>query len=131
MNRLELVAEIAAAHELSNAEAARILATVTSSIVSAVARGDEVQIVGFGTFKKVNRKARSGFNPRAGEVIQLPEQNVPKFVPGAPFRNTVDPTRAARKTAGAAPEKKASGNKASGKVPATKAGAPKKASKKK
>jgi DNA-binding protein HU-beta len=66
LNRIELVEKIVTAHNLSKAEAARILETVTSSIVAAVKKGDPVQIVGFGTFKQVARAARSGFNPSAG-----------------------------------------------------------------
>ncbi|POA14635.1 HU family DNA-binding protein, partial [Pseudomonas sp. FW300-N1A1] len=66
MNRIELVEKIATTHNLSKAEAARVLETITSSVVAAVKKGDSVQLVGFGTFKQVARAARSGFNPQAG-----------------------------------------------------------------
>jgi len=69
MNRLELADKIAAAHGVSKAEGARILATVTEAIVASVKKGDPVQIVGFGTFKQVARAARAGFNPRAGITL--------------------------------------------------------------
>ncbi|KQX34515.1 DNA-binding protein [Variovorax sp. Root434] len=97
MNRIELVEKIAAAHNVSKAEAARILETVTGSIVAAVKKGDPVQIVGFGTFKQVARAARSGFNPSAGTKIKIAAQKVPKFVPGAAFKAAVDPKAAKRK----------------------------------
>ncbi len=97
MNRIELVEKIASAHELSKAEAARILETVTGSIVAAVKKGDAVQLIGFGTFKQVARAARTGFNPQAGAAIKIAAQKVPKFVPGAAFKAAVDPKAAKRK----------------------------------
>lgn len=97
MNRIELVEKIATAHNVSKAEAARILETITGSIVAAVKKGDPVQIVGFGTFKQVARAARSGFNPSAGTKIKIAAQKVPKFVPGAAFKAAVDPKAAKRK----------------------------------
>ena len=97
LNRIELVEKIAVAHNLSKAEAARVLETITSSIVAAVKKDDSVQIVGFGTFKQVARAARSGFNPSAGTKIKIAAQKVPKFVPGAAFKAAVDPKAAKRK----------------------------------
>ena len=97
LNRIELVEKIVTAHNVSKAEAARILETVTGSIVAAVKKGDPVQIVGFGTFKQVARAARSGFNPSAGTKIKIAAQKVPKFVPGAAFKAAVDPKAAKRK----------------------------------
>ena len=102
LNRIELVEKIAAAHNLSKAEAARVLETITSSIVTAVKKDDPVQIVGFGTFKQVARAARSGFNPSAGTKIKIAAQKVPKFVPGAAFKAAVDPKAAKRKAEKAA-----------------------------
>lgn len=118
MNRIQLVEKIATAHSLSKAEAARVLETVTSSIVAAVKKGDPVQIVGFGTFKQVARAARSGFNPQAGTKIKIAAQKVPKFVPGAAFKAAVDPKAAKRKAdkAAAAPvAKKTTAKKAAAK----------------
>jgi DNA-binding protein HU-beta len=97
LNRIELVEKIATAHNLSKAEAARVLETITTSIVAAVKKDDPVQIVGFGTFKQVARAARSGFNPSAGTKIKIAAQKVPKFVPGAAFKAAVDPKAAKRK----------------------------------
>lgn len=97
MNRIELVEKIVSAHHVSKAEAARILETVTSAIVTAVKKGDPVQIVGFGTFKQVARAARSGFNPQSGTKIKIAAQKVPKFVAGSAFKAAVDPKAAKRK----------------------------------
>lgn len=118
MNRIELVEKIASAHDVSKAEAARILETVTSSVVAAVKKGDSVTLVGFGTFKQVARAARTGFNPSQGVKIKIAAQKVPKFVPGAAFKAAVDPKAAKRKAdkAAAAPAvKKAPAKKAAAK----------------
>jgi len=93
---------LAAAHDLSKAEAARVLDTVTGAIVGAVKKGDPVQILGFGTFKQVARAARSGFNPQAGTKIKIAATKVPKFVPGAAFKAAIDPKAAKRKAEKAA-----------------------------
>jgi DNA-binding protein HU-beta len=115
MNRIELVEKIATAHTLSKAEAARVLETVTSSIVNAVKKDDSVQLVGFGTA----RAARSGFNPQAGTKIKIAATKVPKFVAGAAFTAAIDPTAAKRKAEKAAAK------------PAVKKAAPKKVAAKK
>ena len=74
MNRLELVAKIAEKHGLSKAEAARILSTITEEIVNTVKNDDPLTLVGFGTFKKQVRPARTGRNPATGETITIPEK---------------------------------------------------------
>jgi DNA-binding protein HU-beta len=134
LNRIELVEKIAAAHNVSKAEAARILETVTGSIVAAVKKGDPVQLIGFGTFKQVARAARTGFNPQAGAKIKIAAQKVPKFVPGAAFKAAIDPKAAKRKADKVAAKpvaKKAAAPKAAApKAAASKAAAPKAAAKK-
>ena len=97
MNRIELVEKIATAHTVSKAEAARILETVTGSIVAAVKKGDPVQLVGFGKFNQVARSARTGLNPSTGEKIKIAAAKLPKFVPGSAFKAAIDPKAAKRK----------------------------------
>jgi len=126
VNRIELVEKIAAAHNVSKAEAARIVETVTGSIVAAVKKGDPVQLIGFGTFKQVARAARTGFNPQAGAKIKIAAQKVPKFVPGAAFKAAIDPKAAKRKADKAAAAKPVAKKAA----PAKKAAAPAKKAKK-
>ncbi|WKB53566.1 HU family DNA-binding protein [Eleftheria terrae] len=99
MNRVELIEKIASEHELTKAAAGRILDTLVDSIVTAVKKGDTVQLIGFGTFKRADRAARTGFNPQAGKAIKIPATKVPKFVPGAKFKAAVDPKAAKRKAA--------------------------------
>ena len=83
MNRLELVAKIAEKHGLSKAEAARILSTITEEIVNTVKNDDPLTLVGFGTFKKQVRPARTGRNPRTGATLRIAPRNVIKFRAGA------------------------------------------------
>jgi DNA-binding protein HU-beta len=99
MNRIELIEKLATAHNLSKAEAGRILETLTSTIIAAVKKDDPVQLVGFGTFKQVARAARTGFNPQAGTKIKIAAAKVPKFTPGTAFKAAVDPKLAKRKAA--------------------------------
>lgn len=107
MNRIELVETIATKHELSKAEAGRVLDTLLETIVGTVKTGNTVSLVGFGTFKQVARAARTGFNPQAGTKIKIAASKVPKFTPGTAFKAAVDPKFAKRKAdkAAAAPKK--------------------------
>lgn len=89
MNRVELAQKVAAEHGLSQAAAERVLRTIVETIVTAVKKGGEVGILGFGTFKQVKRAARKARNPSTGEAIKVPARKIPKFVPGAPFRARV------------------------------------------
>lgn len=97
MNRIELVETLAAKHELSKAEAGRILDTVVDTIIGAVKKGDSVGLVGFGTFKLISRAARTGFNPAQGTKIKIAAAKVPKFTPGSGFKAAVDAKFAKRK----------------------------------
>jgi DNA-binding protein HU-beta len=89
MNRIELARKVAAAHDLSQAEAERVLKTIVETIVTTVKKRGEVGIVGFGTFKQVKRAARKGRNPATGESVKVRAKRLPKFVPGAPFKALV------------------------------------------
>lgn len=99
MNRVELVELIAAKHELSKAEAGRVLATVLDAVVTTVKKGDTVSLVGFGSFKQSARAARTGRNPATGDKIKIAAAKLPKFTAGAAFKAAVDPKAAARKAA--------------------------------
>lgn len=99
MNRIELVEHLAEKHELSKAEAARILETLTTAIMTTVKKGEDVSLLGFGTFKKTAKAARKGFNPRTKAAIKIPARSLPKFVPGSKFKALVDPKDAKRRAA--------------------------------
>ena len=130
MNRIELVQTIATQHDLSKAEAARVLETITSAIVTAVKKGDTVQILGFGTFKQVARAARTGVNPSTGDKLKIAAAKLPKFVPGAAFKAAVDPKGAKRKADKDAAKTAAAPVTAKKAAPAKKAAAPAKKTKK-
>jgi DNA-binding protein HU-beta len=109
MNKTDLIQRLADKHQLSKAEAGRVLETLLDTIVTSVKKGDAVTIPGFGSFKQHARAARSGVNPSTGEKIKIAAAKLPKFTPGATFKAAVDPKAAARKAAkaDAKPAKKA------------------------
>ncbi|MDM4767822.1 HU family DNA-binding protein [Pelomonas sp. SE-A7] len=99
MNKSELIEHLASKHELSKAEAGRVLETLLDAIVTTVKKGGAVTIPGFGSFKQHARAARTGVNPSTGDKIKIAAAKLPKFTAGATFKAAVDPKAAARKAA--------------------------------
>ena len=93
MNKSDLIDAMAAEAEVSKAAAGRALDAAISAITAAVAGGDNVTLVGFGTFKSAARAAREGKNPKTGEKIKIPATTVPKFSAGASFKAAVAPKK--------------------------------------
>lgn len=89
MNKSELIDAIAEESGLSKADAAKALDAVTAAIVDAVANGDSVSLIGFGTFKASARAAREGKNPKTGEKLSIAATTVPKFSAGTNFKAAV------------------------------------------
>ncbi len=89
MNKTELVAAVAAKAELSKKDAEAAVKAVVDSIAEALADGDKVALVGFGTFDVKTRAARTGKNPRTGEKIEIPEAKVPSFKAGSALKDAV------------------------------------------
>ena len=89
MNKSELIDAIAAKAELSKAAAGRALDAAVETITKAVAKGDQVTLVGFGSFKPAKRAARVGKNPKTGAAIKIAATTVPKFTAGASFKAAV------------------------------------------
>ncbi len=87
MNKTELVAHIAEAADLSKADATRALDAMMESITEALKDGDEVTLIGFGTFKVNSRAAREGRNPRTGETINIAASKVPAFKAGKALKD--------------------------------------------
>ncbi len=83
MNKTDLINAIAAGAGLTKADAAKALNATTAAIAEAVKAGNKVALVGFGTFAPAERPARTGKNPRTGEVIEIPAKKVVKFKAGA------------------------------------------------
>ena len=99
MNKTELIEHLASKHELTKAEAGRIVETLLDAVVTTVKKGGSVSIPGFGSFKQHARAARTGVNPSTGDKIKIAAAKLPKFTPGAGFKAAVDPKAAARKAA--------------------------------
>lgn len=90
MNKKDLVQKIAETNELTKQQAADVLDTVLDSIGDAIAAGDKVQLLGFGTFEKRERPARIARNPRTGENIEIAAASVPAFKPGKALKDKVN-----------------------------------------
>jgi nucleoid DNA-binding protein len=90
VNKAELIEAIATETELSLAAVGRALNAVLDTIVKTVAKKQDVQLIGFGTFKAAKRAARTGKNPRTGEKLKIAAATVPKFSAGAGFKAAVN-----------------------------------------
>jgi DNA-binding protein HU-beta len=89
VTKAELVEAAARAGNLSRLAAGEAVNAVFDAIVTNVARGKRVTVVGFGTFMPRRRKARNGRNPVNGREIRIPAKTVPAFAPGQVFRDRV------------------------------------------
>jgi len=91
MNKQELVEAIAAKAGVTKRDADAILSAITETIIEAVADGEKVTLVGFGTFEPRDRQAREGRNPSTGQPITIPATTIPAFSAGKLFKETVAP----------------------------------------
>ncbi len=82
MNKQELIGTVADTAGLSRGDASKAVEAVFDTITSALKRGDEVRLVGFGTFTVTRRKDSTGRNPRTGEPMSIKESSQPKFKAG-------------------------------------------------
>lgn len=90
MNKSELIDAIAEGADISKAAASRALDTVIESVSATLKKGDQVSLVGFGTFSVKHRPARTGRNPQTGKEIQINASNVPSFKPGKALKDSVN-----------------------------------------
>ncbi|MGI5901412.1 MAG: HU family DNA-binding protein [Desulfitobacteriia bacterium] len=89
MNKAELVAAVAERTELTKKDSERAVAAVFDAISEALANGEKVQLVGFGTFEVKERGERKGRNPQTREEILIPACKVPGFKAGKTLRKSV------------------------------------------
>ena len=89
MNKDKLVDVVSAKFGSTKAEAERAVNAILDEIISALSRGEEVSLTGFGPFAVSSRKARPGVNPRTGETIQIAAVKVPKFRAGKNLKEAV------------------------------------------
>ena len=90
MNKTELIKNVAQNAEISQKEATVVVQTVVESITNALAAGEKVQLIGFGTFEVRERAARTGRNPQTGEEIEIPATKNPAFKPGKQLKDAVN-----------------------------------------
>ncbi len=83
MNKAELVAAIAAKAEMPKAHAMKALDAAMDAIIEAMKKGENVQLIGFGTFAPVKKAARKGINPATKKAIDIPAKVVAKFKAGS------------------------------------------------
>ena len=90
MTKAELIEKVAKDTMVSKADAGRVVGSVIDSVTRALAKGETVTLVGFGTFSVGNRAARQGRNPQTGESIRIPASKSPRFKAGKALRVAVN-----------------------------------------
>ena len=89
MNKQELIESIADKSHTTRSDSKKMLEAFIETVTETLARGDSVQLVGFGSFKTSERKARSGRNPRTGEAVEIPAKRVPSFTAGNTLKEAI------------------------------------------
>ena len=99
MNKTELIAAIADSSGLTKKDATAALDATINAIMTEVASGNKVSLIGFGTFEKRHRAARMGRNPATGEAKEIPAADIPAFKAGKIFKVKVNPPAPKKKKA--------------------------------
>ena len=90
MNKTEFIDAVSANADMSKASVTKTLEAMIDTVASTLKNGDQVTIVGFGTFLVRRREAREGRNPRTGESMQIAASNVPAFKAGKALKDAVN-----------------------------------------
>ncbi|OTP75665.1 HU family DNA-binding protein [Caballeronia sordidicola] len=90
MNKQELIDAVANETGSNKTAAAEMIDAFLATVTNALAKGDAVQLIGFGSFSTGARAARTGRNPRTGEALQLPASKTVKFTAGKAFKDVVN-----------------------------------------
>lgn len=90
MNKAQLVELVAEKTKTTKARAEQILDATLEAIQETLQDGEEVKLVGFGTFSRTSRKARQGRNPKTGETVKIPSSYVPRFKPGKDLKDSLN-----------------------------------------
>jgi DNA-binding protein HU-beta len=90
MNKGELISRVAKQAKVTKERAKTIISETLNVIRTEVKKGVRVGLVGFGTFEKVQRKAKQGRNPHTGEPVKIPARKLPRFRPGMTFKKLVN-----------------------------------------
>ena len=94
MNKSELIAAVAKKTELTKKDTEKVVDALIEAVTDTVAKGQKVQLIGFGTFERRQRTARAGKNPRTGEAIKIPASYAPAFKAGKAFKEKANKTKA-------------------------------------
>jgi DNA-binding protein HU-beta len=89
MNKAQLIETVSKAAKVTKVDAESVLNTALDAIKKSVKKGEDVTLIGFGTFTKSKRKARMGRNPQTGKEIKIPAMTVPKFRAGREFKDAL------------------------------------------
>lgn len=90
MNKAQLVELVAEKTKTTKTQSEQILDATLEAIQEALKDGEEVKLVGFGTFTRTSRKARQGRNPKTGEAVKIPSAYIPKFKPGKDLKDALN-----------------------------------------
>ena len=90
MNKTELVAALAEKASLTKADADKSINAIVSAIEETLAKGEKIQLIGFGTFEVKERAARTGRNPQTGKEIKIAASKVPAFKAGKVLKDIVN-----------------------------------------
>lgn len=90
MNKNDFIANIAAEAGFTKKDAEKAIDAYTAVVTKALAAGDKVQLVGFGSFEVKNRAARQGKNPQTGLPLAIPASKAPAFKPGKALKDAVN-----------------------------------------
>jgi DNA-binding protein HU-beta len=90
MNKSELISAIASSAGLTNVDAKKALDSITGAVSGSLKKGDNVALIGFGTFSVNNKPARTGRNPQTGKEIKIAAKKVPTFKAGVGLKGSVN-----------------------------------------
>lgn len=97
LNKQQITNSIAAEAGMTKVDAEKALKATLGAFAKELASGGTVTLIGFGTFSVMNRKQRTGKNPRTGAAIKIPARKVPKFKPGKALKEAVAKGKVAKK----------------------------------
>lgn len=90
MNKAQLIELVSERTKSTKSQSELILDATLKVIQEALKKGDEVKLVGFGTFSRSTRKPRQGRNPKTGETVKIPSAYVPRFKPGKDLKDALN-----------------------------------------
>lgn len=90
MNKAQLIQKLSEKTRLTKTQSEEFLDATLEIIQKVVAKGDDVKLVGFGTFSRAVRKTRNGRNPKTGAPVTIPGGKVPRFRPGKDFKDLLN-----------------------------------------